>query len=168
MYLHMHMHYIPLTHTHTIICNFNQHKHTHIQTHTHSHILTITHRDSYKIPTVFDCIFRFSNHFILLTTWLLLFCKNSMTPRGCRLNSMALYIYLLLLYNSSILDMEHSPYYIALGSPQIPHSDLVTTKTVMIYIYLYIYIKCIWFGLVGFYSISTFVYHLMPYPFYTY
>ena len=29
-----------------------------------------------------------------------------------------LYIYLLLLYNSSILDIEHSPYYIALGSPQ--------------------------------------------------
>ena len=27
-------------------------------------------------------------------------------------------IYLLLLYNSSILDIEHSPYYIALGSPQ--------------------------------------------------
>ena len=29
-----------------------------------------------------------------------------------------LYIYLLLLYNGSILDIEHSPYYIALGSPQ--------------------------------------------------
>ena len=27
-----------------------------------------------------------------------------------------IYIYLLLLYNSSILDIEHSPYYIALGS----------------------------------------------------
>ena len=26
-----------------------------------------------------------------------------------------IYIYLLLLYNSSILDIEHSPYYIALG-----------------------------------------------------
>ena len=25
---------------------------------------------------------------------------------------------LLLLYNSSVLDIEHSPYYIALGSPQ--------------------------------------------------
>ena len=24
---------------------------------------------SYKIPTVFDCIFRFSIHFILLTAW---------------------------------------------------------------------------------------------------
>ena len=30
-----------------------------------------------------------------------------------------IYIYLLLLYNSSILDIEHSPYYIALGLPQI-------------------------------------------------
>ena len=27
-----------------------------------------------------------------------------------------IYIYLLLLYNSSILDIEHSPYHIALGS----------------------------------------------------
>ena len=27
-------------------------------------------------------------------------------------------VYLLLLYNSSILDIEHSPYFIALGSPQ--------------------------------------------------
>ena len=27
-----------------------------------------------------------------------------------------IYIYLLSLYNSSILDIEHSPYYIALGS----------------------------------------------------
>ena len=27
-------------------------------------------------------------------------------------------IYLLLLYNCSILDIEHSPYYIALGSTQ--------------------------------------------------
>ena len=30
-----------------------------------------------------------------------------------------LYIYSLSLYNSSILDMEHSLYYIALGSTQI-------------------------------------------------
>ena len=29
-----------------------------------------------------------------------------------------IYIYLLLLYNSSILYIEHSPYYIALGSTQ--------------------------------------------------
>ena len=29
-----------------------------------------------------------------------------------------IYIYLLSLYNSSILDIEHSPYHIALGSPQ--------------------------------------------------
>ena len=29
-----------------------------------------------------------------------------------------MYIYLLLLYNNSILDIEQSPYYIALGSTQ--------------------------------------------------
>ena len=32
---------------------------------------------------------------------------------------------------------------------------------------LYIYIKYIWFGLVGFYGISTIVGYLMPNPFYT-
>ena len=31
-----------------------------------------------------------------------------------------IYIYLLLLYNSSILDIEQSSYYIALGSKQTP------------------------------------------------
>ena len=36
----------------------------------------------------------------------------------------------LLLYNSSIVDIEHSPNYIALGSPQ---SELVTTNTVTMY-----------------------------------
>ena len=33
---------------------------------------------------------------------------------------------------------------------------------------LYIYTKYIWFGLVGFYGISTIIGHLMPNPFYTY
>ena len=33
---------------------------------------------------------------------------------------------------------------------------------------LYIYIKYIWFGLVGFYGISTIVGYLMPNPIYTY
>ena len=33
---------------------------------------------------------------------------------------------------------------------------------------LYIYIKYIWFGLVGFYGISTIVGYLMPNPLYTY
>ena len=33
---------------------------------------------------------------------------------------------------------------------------------------LYIYIKYIWFGLVGFYGISTIVVYLMPNPLYTY
>ena len=46
-----------------------------------------------------------------------------------------IYIYLLLLYNSSFLDIEHSPYYIALGSTQNQQSDSVTTNTV-IYIYI--------------------------------
>ena len=47
------------------------------------------------------------------------------------------YIYLiLLLYNSSILDIEHSPYYIALGST--PPKWFVTTNTLIIYIYIYI------------------------------
>ena len=34
--------------------------------------------------------------------------------------------------------------------------------------FLYIYIKYIWFGLVGFYGISTIVGYLMPNPLYTY
>ena len=34
--------------------------------------------------------------------------------------------------------------------------------------FLYIYMKYIWFGLVGFYGISTIVGYLMPNPFYTY
>ena len=33
---------------------------------------------------------------------------------------------------------------------------------------LYIYIRYIWFGLVGFYGISTIVGYLMPNPFYSY
>ena len=33
---------------------------------------------------------------------------------------------------------------------------------------LYVYIKDIWFGLVGFYGISTIVGYLMPNPLYTY
>ena len=45
----------------------------------------------------------------------------------------------LLLYNSSILDIELSHYYIALGSTN-PQSNLGTTNTVIIYIYIYIYI----------------------------
>ena len=47
-------------------------------------------------------------------------------------------MYLALLYNSSNLDNEHSPYYIALDANA--QSGLVTTNTVMIYIYIYIYI----------------------------
>ena len=48
-----------------------------------------------------------------------------------------LLLLLLLLLYSTILDIEHSSYYMALGSTQ---SDLVTTNTVTIYIYIYIYI----------------------------
>ena len=36
------------------------------------------------------------------------------------------------------------------------------------YVYIYIYIKYIWFGLVGFYGISTIIGYLMPNPLYTY
>ena len=52
-----------------------------------------------------------------------------------------IFIYLLLLYNSSILDIEHSPYHIALGSTHAHKVILVTTNTLIIYIYIiYIYI----------------------------
>ena len=44
-----------------------------------------------------------------------------------------IYIYLLLLYNSSILDIEHSPYYIGLGSTYNPQSDLATTNNLIIW-----------------------------------
>ena len=43
--------------------------------------------------------------------------KFSLRPHGIKYINL-LYIYLLLLYNSSILDIEHSPYYIALSLPQ--------------------------------------------------
>ena len=39
------------------------------------------------------------------------------------------------IYNISIVDIEHSPYYIALGSAQNPQSDLVTINSYNIYIY---------------------------------
>ena len=39
---------------------------------------------------------------------------------------------MLLLYNSSILDIEHSPYYIALGSTLTQKSDLLTTNTLIV------------------------------------
>ena len=51
-----------------------------------------------------------------------MFCKKLHETQGRNLYSMnwiyiyLIYIYLLLLYNSSILDIEHSLYYIALGS----------------------------------------------------
>ena len=67
---------------------------THTHTHSHAHTPTITRKVSYKIPTVFVRMFRISIHFILLTAWWLLYCKNSMKPRGRRLNFMALYIYI--------------------------------------------------------------------------
>ena len=58
---------------------------------------------------------------IFLTAWWLLFCKKLHETLGRSLYSMnyiyiyIIYIYLLLLYDSSNLDIEHSPYYIALG-----------------------------------------------------
>ena len=48
---------------------------------THTHILTITHKDSYKIPTVFDCIFSIPIHFILLTVWWLFLSSIEITLR---------------------------------------------------------------------------------------
>ena len=60
-----------------------------------------------------------------------------------------MYLFIILLYNSSIKDIEHSPNYI--------------------YIYIYILnIRYIGFGLVGFYGMSTIVGYLMPNPLYTY
>ena len=53
---------------------------------------------------------------------ILLFCKNIHETKGSQFiflelnNIYLIYIYLLLLYNSSIVDNEHSPYYIAFGS----------------------------------------------------
>ena len=43
------------------------HTYAHTYTHTDTHTLTITRKDSYTIPTIFDCIYRFSIHFISLT-----------------------------------------------------------------------------------------------------
>ena len=52
--------------------------------------------------------------------WVSCFAKNSMKPRVADYFPWIKCIYIfniyLLLYNSSILDIEHSPYYIALGS----------------------------------------------------
>ena len=45
----------------------------------------------------------------------------------------------------------------------INHCRLFNAKS-----FLYIYIRYIWFGLVGFYGISTIVCYLMPNPLYTY
>ena len=42
-------------------------------------------------------------------------------------------------YNSFILDIEHSPYYIALGSIYI-HKMIYWQPTLLLYIYIYIYI----------------------------
>ena len=52
-----------------------------------------------------------------------------------------IYIYLLLLYNSSILEIEHSSYYITLGLPQTKWiSDNQHCCNIYIYIYIYIYV----------------------------
>ena len=66
-----------------MISNYNPHKHTHTRAcaHTHhTHTLIRQRKESYSIPTVFDCIFRFSIHFILLSVWWKLFGKNFMKP----------------------------------------------------------------------------------------
>ena len=76
----------------------NPHKHTHTPTHTHT--LTIARRYSQKSQRFFDSVFSIFDSFY-----------------GIKYINL-IYIYLLLLYNSSILDIEHSPYHIALGSIQ--------------------------------------------------
>ena len=52
-----------------------------------------------------------------------------------------IFIYLLLSYNNSISDIEHTPNYIALGSPQTTKwfSDNQHCYNIYIYIYIYIY-----------------------------
>ena len=114
---------------------------------THTNTLTSTHKDFYTIPTVFDCIFRFFRfiHFLSLSCLMIVVCKTSWNQRlqtnfhGIKYINL-IYIYLSLLHNSSISDIEHSSNYIALGSPQTYISKLVTINTVTIYIYIYIYI----------------------------
>ena len=57
----------------------------------------------------------------ILTAWWLLLCKKThLETQGSqsRFHELNIYIYLLLIYNSTILDIEFSPYYIALGSTQ--------------------------------------------------
>ena len=49
----------------------------------------------------------------------------------------------------------------------INHCRLFNAKY-SLYIYIYIYLKCIWFGWVKFYGISTIVGYLMSNPVYTY
>ena len=66
-----------------------------------------------------------------------------------------IYMYLLLLYNSSILNIEHSPNYIALGSPQIHKVNqwqptLLQYMCMCMYVCEYIYfnsVSCHWFTL---------------------
>ena len=54
---------------------------------------------------------------------------------------------------------------------QVFHRISTSTVSAYIYIYIYIYIymhKCVTFGLVGFYGISTIIVYIMPNPLYTY
>ena len=64
----------------------------------------------------------------------------------------SVYTYILNIYDLVWLDLWH-----------ISHCRLFNTKFC-----LYIYIEYIWFGLVGFYGISTIVGYLMPNSVYTY
>ena len=111
------------------------HTHTHTQTYTHTHTHTPPHtyiynnkyiylRFIYLMPWKFVCDLRF--HEVLQKTIVRQITKgNSFMKLNVVKNFQGIkyinlkYTYLLLLLcNSSISDIEHSPNYIALGSPQ--------------------------------------------------
>ena len=84
-----------------------------------------------------------------LKTWLFYFVSFSLFSAKRLRNPIfkivwfhQLYIYIYIyIYNSTISDIEHSPNYIALGSPQTHKVDL-WQPTLLQYIYIYIYILC--------------------------
>ena len=93
-----------LSHTHT-----QTHTHIHTHTHTHTHIYIYIY-NSWNI----DCDPGF--HGVFCKTTIIrqfgYFAKNSTKPR---VTVYIPWIKYLLLYDSSIVDIEHSPYYIALS-----------------------------------------------------
>ena len=89
-------------------------------------------------------------YILLLSAWWLLFVKTSWNQRsqtnfhGIKYINL-IYIYLLLLYNSSITDIEHSANYIALGSLQthkVNQWQLTLLKYIYSHTYIHIHIYC--------------------------